>query len=145
MSSPGFLARAVRIWKLWCITSPVSSYLAVYVLGLGVVEECSIGFFGRFFGCSSAILGSTVNTCSATGRDASGRNTHISNGEVNSNPEVFFLRSHAEWRSVLRPNDSGLRLRCRTSTDVFTFQDGNAQCKLCRRPEIPQRVWSTFL
>ena len=31
-----------------------------------------------------------------------GRFEDIFNGEVDSEPEVFFLRSHAEWRSVLR-------------------------------------------
>ena len=37
------------------------------------------------------MLGSTVDTCSASVRDASGRNAHIFYGEVNSYPEVFFF------------------------------------------------------
>ena len=49
------------------------------------------GLFGRFCGNSCAMLGSTVNTCFASVRDASGRNAHSSYGEVNSNPEVFFF------------------------------------------------------
>ena len=45
-----------------------------------------------FFSC--AILGSTVNTCSASVLT-------FFYGEVDSDPEVFFLRSLSEWRSVL--------------------------------------------
>ena len=37
------------------------------------------------------MLGLTVNACSASVRDASGRNAYIFCGEVNSNPEVFFF------------------------------------------------------
>ena len=41
------------------------------------------------------MLGSTVDTCSAS------VTVHIFYGEVDSNSEVFCLRSHAEWSSVL--------------------------------------------
>ena len=47
------------------------------------------------------MLGSKVDTCSASRRRASGRIAHFFYGEVDSNSEVFSLRSHAEWRSVL--------------------------------------------
>ena len=48
------------------------------------------------------MLGSTVNTCSASVRDASGRNAHNFYGEVNSNSEVFFfvLTQYGEVCSV---------------------------------------------
>ena len=42
-----------------------------------------------------------MNTCSASVRDASGRNSHVFYVDVDSNPEVVLFRSHAEWRSVL--------------------------------------------
>ena len=47
------------------------------------------------------MIGSTVDTCSASVLGAFGRITHIFYGEVDSKSEVFSLRSHAEWRSVL--------------------------------------------
>ena len=55
-----------------------------------------LGFPGdaRFFG--EAMLGSTVDTCSASVLGAFGRILHIFYGEVDADP-----RSHAEWRSVL--------------------------------------------
>ena len=51
-----------------------------------------------FFG---AMLGSTVDACSASVLGAFGRMLHIFYGEVDSDPELYSLRSHAEWRSVL--------------------------------------------
>ena len=47
------------------------------------------------------MLGPTVDTCSASVRGAFGRILHIFHGEAESDPEVFSLRSHAEWRNVL--------------------------------------------
>ena len=41
------------------------------------------------------------DTCSASILGAVGRILHIFYGEVDSDLEVFSLRSHVEWRSVL--------------------------------------------
>ena len=96
-----FLARAVHNWK----------YGALFLLGFvsGSHTSCvggvdcgilNIGFFGRFCCDSRAPVGSTLVTCSASVRDAFGRIAHNFHVDADSNPEVFFLRSHAEWRSV---------------------------------------------
>ena len=74
------LSCRVRTWK-----SYVSSYLAVFVLCLGVVEEYSIGLLGRFFSC--AMLGSTVDTCSASVLGAFGR---------------LYICSSGKWTRILK-------------------------------------------
>ena len=89
----GNLVRYFLLASYLAVTRPVCLGVACGVL--------KIEFFGRFCGYSCAMHGPTVNTCSASVRDATGRNAHIFHCEANSNPEVFFLRSHAEWRSVL--------------------------------------------
>ena len=72
------------------------------VLCLGVARGIlKIGLFGRFCGYSCAMLGSTVDTRSASVLGAFGRVLHIFYREMDSDPKVFSLRSHAEWRIVL--------------------------------------------
>ena len=63
--------------------------------------EYRIRLFVGFCGYSGAMLGSTVDTCSSSVLGAFGRFAHIFCVDVDSEPEVFFLLSHAEWRSVL--------------------------------------------
>ena len=77
---------------------PGSHCVGVWVLHVEYRELDSSGDDAILWG---ATLGSTVVTCSASVRDASGRNSHIFFFYVDSNPEVFLFRSHAEWRSVL--------------------------------------------
>ena len=82
-----------------CIISLCPRIWKSRVLCLGVAcGTLKIGFFGRFCGYSCAMLGSTVDTCSAPVLGAFGRILHI---VYESDPEVFSLRTHAEWRSVL--------------------------------------------
>ena len=86
---PAFLARAVptctfgAFFRLGVVSG--SHMSCVWVLPVDYYS----GFFGRFCGYSCAMLGSTVDTCSATVRF--GRfHTHFY-VHVNSNPGVFFF------------------------------------------------------
>ena len=86
---------------IWRILSSWLRIWQIHVLCLGVA--CGLRkneFFERFCGYSCATLGSTVDTCSASARDASGRNAHILHGQVGSNPEVFSSSSR-RMESVL--------------------------------------------
>ena len=47
-----------------------------------------------------ATLGSTVDTCHAAVHLPFGRISHNFYVDVDSEPEVFFLRVHAKWRNV---------------------------------------------
>ena len=69
------------------------------------------------------MLGSAVVACSATVLEFWMGCTIFSNFAVDSNPEVFGLRSHAEWRGV--PNrcfsfSPGCAARTRKLEDSFT-------------------------
>ena len=89
--------------EIWCIISFTSSYLAVFTSASGCCLW-STGYliFPEILACfSCAMLGSTVDTRSASVLGAFGRIAHFFYFEVDSDPEVFGLRSHAEWRSVL--------------------------------------------
>ena len=87
--------------EIWCIISFCLRIWQSHVLCLGVAcGILKIEFFWRFCGYSrNAWLNSEYMFCISTWRI--GRLAHNFYGAVNSNPEVFFLRSHAEWRSVL--------------------------------------------
>ena len=68
--------------EIWCLVSFWSCLWLSCSLCLGVACGVQAGIFREVLVCHScAILGS---------------------GEVDSDPEVVFLRFHAEWRSVLR-------------------------------------------
>ena len=89
--------------EIWSIISLWPHIWQSRVLCLGVT--CGIlkfGFFGRFFGYLGAMVGSTVDTCSATLRGDFRRIAHIflrrSGLEFRGG---FVSGSHAAWRSVL--------------------------------------------
>ena len=64
---------------IWCINSLCPRIWESRILCLGVAcGRLKVGFFGRFCGYSWAMLGSTVDTCSASVLGAFGRNLHFS-------------------------------------------------------------------
>ena len=106
-----FLARAVHTWKIGVFFPSGfvsgSHTSCVWVL---LVEYRTLNSSGDSV-VSRATLGLTVNTCSASVRDASGRNAHIFYVDVDSNPEVVLFRSHAEWRSTSVDASGALKSR----------------------------------
>ena len=88
--------------ETWCIKFLMASYLANTL----PVSGCYLRSTENYYSGDSAVtrsqcLARQVDTFSASVLGAFGRIAHFLCSEVDSNLEVFSLRSHAEWSCVL--------------------------------------------
>ena len=105
----------------WCVYFLLSSYLAVIGVGVWVLlaEYRELDFSGDVAFFLGATLDSTVNTCSASSRDAFGRNSHISSLTWTRILRCFFvLTQNGELCSV----DASGALKSGTSCTSCTWQ-----------------------